>query len=675
MLTKWSMVVTRLTVAAGLLENSYYSKMIATPDGYFCVKSGKDRRITYNTPLRTSRNSDDDGDDDHDSSSTSADENDQDDDGEEYLHHSTMNLKSHLSSLVNNDNDDYSNNNNKENRYLINSSLGTAQGKNGQIFFVTGAKDRQQLPQQQQQQQQHQKKKQQHLEHQRDEPKLNNKNNNSSTNNFAVKRQYISSPGNKQNQCYRELIILEHLGKLMSQNKSCNFVTMVEWYKTAPYDGTDNVDVANDQLDNQRHRYLRTKDTGDKIHLRTQQYMNFVLEYADLKSLYTYRQTNDITLRQYKSILFQVLHALSIAQRDLEFMHNDLHIGNILLQSLPTGKKYIMYQDDLESSNSSDTDSEPSSRLYQTWVVDHSIVKISDYGLSRIRIPESNKVIHNQRNADSKHFFYSNDLQHLSCSLLKLRISDIQAPENLEQRKILNNLRKRIQDSVTPPFALLSHRFFHSLRMVPLDATEDNCIRLSSDGIIPEFPSPKSTDGTTDEIELDDVAPLQETFQVTGNSKTPSKPSAITPLRQRAGPKTPQFYRPLAAKKYSSFLRRPRQQVIIEQHSEDESDDQVDDSNDQDAQDEEDVVNDKELDDDQVYTSNSIGDLTDQFSKLSTEVTVDGDQSSASNNVIDVTVDTLEVVATKKPKKKKLTVSEKLNMEGQFIIKRLINPH
>ena len=62
------------------------------------------------------------------------------------------------------------------------------------------------------------------------------------------------------------------------------------------------------------------------------QYMHFILEYAD-STLFEMRDKLD--LLQFKSVLFQILYALYIAQTELEFNHNDLHLKNILLKWTP----------------------------------------------------------------------------------------------------------------------------------------------------------------------------------------------------------------------------------------------------------------------------------------------------------------------------------------------------
>jgi len=53
------------------------------------------------------------------------------------------------------------------------------------------------------------------------------------------------------------------------------------------------------------------------------QYMHYVLERADF-TLYDLRES-PVALGNFRSILFQILFALYVAQETCEFMHNDLH--------------------------------------------------------------------------------------------------------------------------------------------------------------------------------------------------------------------------------------------------------------------------------------------------------------------------------------------------------------
>ncbi len=68
--------------------------------------------------------------------------------------------------------------------------------------------------------------------------------------------------------------------------------------------------------------------------------MHIILEYAEctlfdilavqLTQLIRADMRNSLTLSQFRSVLFQVLLALHVAQTELEFNHNDLHLKSIL---------------------------------------------------------------------------------------------------------------------------------------------------------------------------------------------------------------------------------------------------------------------------------------------------------------------------------------------------------
>lgn len=111
------------------------------------------------------------------------------------------------------------------------------------------------------------------------------------TTKVAIKKQLIKSPQNVDDRSYRELFILQQLNTLKLKKEyypgeTC-FVGFVDWFKGKEDD----------------------------------QYMHYVLECADV----TLDDIKIMTLNQYKCIFFQILFALYVAQKEFEFMHNDLH--------------------------------------------------------------------------------------------------------------------------------------------------------------------------------------------------------------------------------------------------------------------------------------------------------------------------------------------------------------
>ncbi|KYR02348.1 putative protein kinase [Tieghemostelium lacteum] len=534
-------------------------------------------------------------------------------------------------------------------KFNIDNSMGSASGKNGHVFFIS-----------------------------------NNQNCH-----YAVKRQYISSPKNKSDQSYREQIILDKLRQMSLENKSCNFIEMVKWYKAAPA-STSRGDT-------------ETTHTKDGHHqLKNNQYMHFILEYAKFKSLSDYKQDYGFSLSRLKSLLFQVIYAISIAQKELEFNHNDLHAGNILLQAFPTDKKYIVYQDWFYK------DEDSQEKIYKHWVVSDFIVKISDFGLSRIRMPDSNNIIYNHKNPNSKNFNPSVDLASFVKSLSSLKINDINDPVNAKDKKLLSNLKKKLQ--MTFAYTMLNHPFFSSLTNAPVDLTPQNSIRISSDGIIPkEFPKPsvpvsvevplksdktQSTTTTTPVISLNNNTISQNTStQDEGDVLpiTPLKPIILnqhsTPLTPKIAleiqyPKTPKDYTPSKFRNLSGLRRKkstistaklvpPSPQLVKEEIKEikveeeeqvEEEEEEIDEEVEEDEIEEED----ENEDDEDEEPSN----LINAFSELSIKKSeID---SSPSTNAVTVSYTANgRPKPPPKPRAKRVSGLALLNLQSQDILKRM----
>jgi serine/threonine protein kinase len=105
------------------------------------------------------------------------------------------------------------------------------------------------------------------------------------------------------------------------------------------------------------------------------QFLYFELEYAPTPL----RSFKNLGLREHKCILFQALYALYIAQKEYKFVHNDLHAKNVLLQEPNPDRPFMAYQD-----------------FDRVWYVDGHVVKITDFGLSRLQL-ETREVVHNPK--------------------------------------------------------------------------------------------------------------------------------------------------------------------------------------------------------------------------------------------------------------------------------------
>lgn len=131
---------------------------------------------------------------------------------------------------------------------------------------------------------------------------------------YAVKQQFVREPDNIRDQAFRECRILLQLNHLRLERKCFNFVHLEQWFKSRP------------------PLLFGAEHSGDTL---TSVYMYFVLDFAQ-RNLYL-KQKERVEADEFRSILFQLLYALSVAQREFQFVHHDLHLKNILLQDQPPG--------------------------------------------------------------------------------------------------------------------------------------------------------------------------------------------------------------------------------------------------------------------------------------------------------------------------------------------------
>ena len=180
-----------------------------------------------------------------------------------------------------------------------------------------------------------------------------------------------------------------------------------------------------------------------------------------------------ISSYMFKHILFQVLFSLAKAQEACEFMHNDLHLKNILIDT-PDRTVITKYHEFSNNNN--------------TWFVDSKIVvTIVDFGLSRIT-KEDGTIVHNEVHPV---FLPSVDIEHLSSQFNKFKITSwcrtYDAPcteeEEKEQKKLKRALMQRMRKGDAPAL-LIKHPFFHSMQEKPSQP---------SDLVIPANITEKST--------------------------------------------------------------------------------------------------------------------------------------------------------------------------------------
>jgi serine/threonine protein kinase len=184
---------------------------------------------------------------------------------------------------------------------------------------------------------------------------------------YAVKQQLVLDPSSLNDQAFRECRILLQLNHLRLERKCFNFVHLEKWFKSRP-----------------PLLFGAAQDDSSSV------YMYFVLDFAQ-RNLFREQRLEP---EQFRLVLFQLLYALSVAQREFQFVHHDLHLKNILLQDQPPGT-VMVYRD-----------------LGSTWYIPGPLVKIADFGLARLRIRESDpeEVIYNVRDTFSEVFSRDKDL-------------------------------------------------------------------------------------------------------------------------------------------------------------------------------------------------------------------------------------------------------------------------
>lgn len=194
------------------------------------------------------------------------------------------------------------------------------------------------------------------------------------TKKLALKRQIVQDKHSNQDRSYREFRILEQLGKL----KTDTFVCLVDWFKIHP-----------------------PLFPGDLEDHEDEEYFHLVLEYVE-ETFYSKRKEGPLSIEEFKCILFEILFALHIAQRELEFNHNDLHHRNILLKKLEPGT----YRTHEDGSNK--------------WYTTCYAVKLCDFGLSRIKIKETGEIISSDQYSN---FLHNSDVDKLVTDLKYVKVA------------------------------------------------------------------------------------------------------------------------------------------------------------------------------------------------------------------------------------------------------------
>ncbi|MDP2437689.1 MAG: hypothetical protein Q8P67_18255 [archaeon] len=201
---------------------------------------------------------------------------------------------------------------------------------------------------------------------------------------LVLKSTPIGAPKDHNEPGLREIRILDQLSRLAAEGKCYNFVLINDWYKTREsiYGGS----------------------AGSHA------FVHGILEFANIGTL---KHHQVCTLELWRNIAFQCLYALYIGQRELQLVHLDLHADNILLSTLPKGVSALGFR-------------LPSGAQY---FVATEMVKISDFSLSRIRVPDTTEVLSHKGRSG---FEPTADLESLSKVLKQLKVHPPIPKDSLE---------------------------------------------------------------------------------------------------------------------------------------------------------------------------------------------------------------------------------------------------
>ncbi|KAH3759461.1 non-specific serine/threonine protein kinase [Pelomyxa schiedti] len=310
---------------------------------------------------------------------------------------------------------------------------------------------------------------------------------------FALKTQVIRSPHNVNDASYREWRVFGRLAVLAQRHMCFNFVLLVDWFKVK----------------------------------RQQQFISFVLELADVPL----SDVKTLPLLSYQQICFQLVWAIYIAQKETEFVHWDLHSGNILLKKQPD--TLFKYKD----------------RKGNTWYTSGWVVKITDFGLSRIKM-ENGEIIFNRKQPFSEVFKRDEDIESILRDLSKISISEWE--NKTSDQAVLTSFKKALRKAALSGslYKVLMHEFFEPLHSKPENFTSNMKITVSEEGyaspqkIIPASTSHKSNTTTTTASALNN-SPMKKptknnTAGTTNNPPTPKTPQTPkSPTKTTKIPATP----------------------------------------------------------------------------------------------------------------------------------------
>jgi hypothetical protein len=190
---------------------------------------------------------------------------------------------------------------------------------------------------------------------------------------YAVKKQQLRNPKDPNDIAYRELRILGRLSQLHDENRCFNFVRYYDHAKTSAL--------------------FSEEEEAREVTSQDEQNLYIVMECAD-ETLFE-RARKPLSIGSYREILFQVLYALVVAQDTLKFMHNDLHLRNILLKKLPAGTHCKLHDPRTEKKKKGENNKDKNEKPGTSWyLLRGELVKLADFGVSRAEVREGEVLCH-----------------------------------------------------------------------------------------------------------------------------------------------------------------------------------------------------------------------------------------------------------------------------------------
>lgn len=272
---------------------------------------------------------------------------------------------------------------------------------------------------------------------------------------FAMKRQPLQSPPCTSDVCVREWRIFRRLAELAERGLCFNFVMLVDSFVER-----------------------RAEDR--------RRYVDLVLEFAESR-LNDVARAPGLSLREFKEVAFQLVWAIAAGQRsDVQFVHRDLHTKNVLLQRCSAEGAAEFVGDG------------------SVWYACFWVVKISDFGLSRILLADGS-VVANPKDPMASLFTREKDIESIIEDLKSVGVADWTTgrADEKEQRALMRSFMRELRKAAKGCCTLrsvLSHSFFDELQQRP-DAWDASRAHLSAS--LEERPASASAAVASDEDESD----------------------------------------------------------------------------------------------------------------------------------------------------------------------------